>query len=302
MRRLPLVRAYYGLRYRVGRLGLGLTRIPGVRRGLWLLERACFGHVANTTSGVVDVELDGFRCRVPGPLVASHVHTPYEPLTTRAVLAWLPPGGVFVDVGANLGHFTLRAARHVGPDGHVHAIEPSPRNLDLLRANLAANRLANVTVHAVAATARESRVTLHQTAQSMFDGLHPHPYAATIAQVEVSGRPLDALIPGRVDLVKIDVEGAELGVLDGMARLLAEQPGMRLVVEWSPNCQRLAGHAPDALPERLRALGFHLRVIDDKAGVARDGAEVLRAFAAGTLPDRWYGNLLASRLPDGSPP
>src|SRR5690606_4619296 len=82
-------------------------------------------------------------------------------------------------------------------------------------------------------------------------------YAPVTAAVQVAVAPLDEIVPGLPDLVKIDVEGAELEVLAGMDRILAA-PHLRLIVEWHPLLQGSAGHAPDALPNALLGRGFHL--------------------------------------------
>src|SRR5204862_6951696 len=82
-------------------------------------------------------------------------------------------------------------------------------------------------------------------------------YATVTGVVDVTVQPLDDLMDGNADLVKIDVEGAELDVLGGMTRLL-RHPDLRLVVEWHPLLQEKAGYAADALPRALVDAGFTL--------------------------------------------
>jgi FkbM family methyltransferase len=167
-----------------------------------------------------------------------------------------------VDVGANIGYNTCYAARRVGPGGHVYAIEPAQDNLAVLYANLFANRLANVSVLPYAAGRRhEINQFFLRGEVSAVNSLFPDNfYAAVTETVEVLTAPLADLIPVTPDLVKIDVEGAELDVLHGMGRLL-EAPSLRLIVEWHPTLQQAAGQAPDALPRHLLAQGFRLQVV-----------------------------------------
>jgi FkbM family methyltransferase len=137
----------------------------------------------------------------------------------------LHPGGVFFDVGSNVGFFALLGAREVGPQGSVHAFEPVPRIAEAIRRNAALNGFENVHVHEVAVSDREG------TAELL---LAQHPGGATLspadAPEDIVGRTtvpvvaLDQLVAsGTVpvpDVVKIDVEGVEMEVLDGMAELL----------------------------------------------------------------------------------
>jgi hypothetical protein len=112
----------------------------------------------------------------------------------------------------------------------------------------------------------------------------------------VTERRLDDLIEGPIHAAKIDVEGAELLVLKGMERILAENPDIILWVEWMPACMRNAGFDPVDLPAKLEQLGFRsITVLDDRASTSKPLAEVLPEVSSGTLPDHWYVNLLARR-------
>lgn len=142
-----------------------------------------------------------------------------------AVADALAPGGVFLDVGANVGFFSLLAARAVGPRGSVCAIEPVPANAARIRANARRNRLTTVTVLELAASDAAGRTTLLLAA---------HPGGAVVASagrppdatgsIEVATATIDDLVAsGQLrppTVVKIDVEGAEAAVLVGMASTL----------------------------------------------------------------------------------
>ena len=165
----------------------------------------------------------------------------------------LSPGDVVVDVGANIGLITLQAAHKVRTSGRVIAIEPNPEVFDLLSRSLYMNRMegltAEVTLHHAAAGASSGTSTLHvprhhrgraslkavnaTEAPTVPTGAPTNADGAgrgvdtgldDIEHVDVPVVALDDLLSGIafVDLVKIDVEGAELGVLLGMTRLLAE--------------------------------------------------------------------------------
>lgn len=142
-----------------------------------------------------------------------------------AIADAVSPGGVFFDIGANVGFFSLLAARNVGPSGWVHAFEPVPANVARIRANARRNGLRNIDVLEAAVSDSAGTTTLLLAA---------HPGGAVIASagappdpigsIEVSTVTIDDLVDGRrvrpPTVVKIDVEGAEAEVLTGMARTL----------------------------------------------------------------------------------
>ncbi|HLL29390.1 MAG TPA: FkbM family methyltransferase [Allosphingosinicella sp.] len=261
----------------------GLAEIPPVR---W----------ARSKVSSVTVDLAGVRLRVPKRFVEQYALSAYEPVTQASVEDRLGPGMVVIDVGAHIGYFSLLSAKLVGESGRVHAFEPSDENLSYLKANVALNNRRNVEVYPYAAGAERAQRSFHITGSSDSHGLHPHPNTTTLETVEVTQVPLDEIVTGRVDAVKIDVEGAELSVLDGMARILSENPELTLWVEWMPACMRNAGYDPAELPERLRSLGFaHIEVLDDHGNRRRPVDEVLPLVRSGELPKDWYVNLLARR-------
>jgi FkbM family methyltransferase len=206
------------------------------------------------------VTLAGMRIRVPGNLQIRLSVVAGNLRMQRLIDAAARPGGLIVDVGAHTGYNTLYAAHRVGRHGRVIAIEPTDDARAVLQENIDANRLTNITVIAGAAgAARGQREFFIRGGISAVNSLFPESfYAAVTATTRVTVAPLDELVEGTPDLVKIDVEGAELDVLAGMTRMLAS-PGLQLIVEWHPVLQVAAGYAPDALPRFLLDAGYALR-------------------------------------------
>ena len=198
----------------------------------------------------------------------------------RLLDRFVRPGSTVVDVGANIGYNTIHAARLTGRRGRVVAVEPTRDNLDVLRGNVAAARLANVRVEPVAAGRTAGiRELFVRGDKSAVNSLFPRScYAFVTDVVRVPVVPLDDLVPGRADLVKIDVEGAELDVLEGMPRLL-ETAAPVLIVEWHPMLQRLAGYAPDALPRWLLRRGWRVQAASHAAVRPLTEADVAKATA-----------------------
>src|SRR5262249_36144461 len=148
----------------------------------------------------------------------------------------------------------------VGPRGRVVAVEPAADNVRVLRENIAAAGCDNIAVHAVAAgRTHEQRDLFLRGEISAVNSLFRESVYASVTRVErITVMPLDALVDGDADLVKIDVEGAELDTLAGMTRLVAN-PRLQLIIEWHPRLQEAAGYERDALPRFLLENGFVLR-------------------------------------------
>lgn len=235
------------------------------------MVRALFRSADAALTRGEPVELDGLRWAIPDSLRGTFVLRQHEPGVRSILEHSLRPGMVFVDVGANIGYHTVFAAQRVRPVGKVYAVEADADNLEHLRKNLRLNRVGADTVEVlpVAAGAVRRRRRFHRRSDAGHHGLYPHPTEETLEVVEVEERPLDELIEGPVDLVKIDVEAGELEVLEGMERLLRESSGIRLMVEWNPPLMAAAGLRPESLPERLASLGFQLTVIEGPEGALR---------------------------------
>jgi len=180
-------------------------------------------------------------------------------------------GATVVDVGAHIGAFSLLAGRRVGPKGRVLAFEPSPKTYALLERNLRANGLPWIKARPVAIADADAEVDLY-----VADDPGNNPSADTLTSrpgrraVRVRTLRLDDVLAEenveRVDVLKIDAEGAELRVLDGAAKTLART--RRLVMEVHPPAVD-----PAEVRRRLEALGFSCRtVLDSEHSVILDAA------------------------------
>lgn len=205
------------------------------------------------------VRLSGASLHVPGPRRIRLSVVGGNLRIHRLIDALAGPGSTVVDVGANIGYNAVYAARRVGSSGRVFAIEPAADNLAVLERNIAAARLSNVIVYPVAAgRARGSRRFYLRGETSAVNSLYPQSCYASVTDIlDVPIERLDDLVDDGADLVKIDVEGAELEVLEGMTRLL-RRSGLALIVEWHPRLQAMAGYEPDALPRWLIERGWKL--------------------------------------------
>ncbi len=159
----------------------------------------------------------------------------YELDTCRTLRQLLPAGTALLDVGANLGYFSLLAARWVGPGGRVDSVEPDPLNRQRLQANLVANGFdGKVKVHPVAASDHSGELRLWHP-----DGAGAnHGMASTVVVPQGAAREftvrcqrLADVVAECPDVVKMDVEGAELSALKGMEPWFRRQQPPKLVIE-----------------------------------------------------------------------
>jgi|SRR3989344_1089398 len=159
----------------------------------------------------------------------NHVLESYEPETTQYFKKTIQPGMTVVDVGANLGYFTRLSAKLVGPTGHVYAFEPDADNFLLLKENT--KQLKNVHIVQSAVSNREGTVTFYLSDKM---GMHSLLECKNKGeQVTVSSTTLDCLSEKTdINFVKIDVEGAEREVFQGMEKLLLRKP--IIVFEYNP--------------------------------------------------------------------
>ncbi len=226
--------------------------------------------VGEASSGEIVSTCQGFVIRVdPADYAVGHTLAltgSYEPEVSAAVHEELAEGATFVDIGANIGWFSLLAASLVGPTGRVIAIEPNPRNVALLRQSAKDNGFENIEVVAVALSERPGAAALETDGSNgrliLVDG---PPTQAVEASFVVATYPLDTVLnevgAGRVDAIKIDVEGAEPLVLRGATRTISESRPV-LVSEFYPLALDSSpwGNARHYLA-MLRALGYRLSVI-----------------------------------------
>lgn len=135
--------------------------------------------------------------------------------------AYLREGDAFIDVGANIGVYTLYAASLIGPTGHVDSFEPTPRSAERLRENVALNGLTNVRVHQFAVSSQPGYVEFVVDADTVNHIVRKEEVGSQAIKVRCV-RLDESLPPCRYAMAKIDVEGAEPMVLQGAERLLRE--------------------------------------------------------------------------------
>jgi FkbM family methyltransferase len=194
----------------------------------------------------------------------------HEPMVHEALRRTLGRGGVFIDIGSNIGYTALLAAGIVGPDGRVVALDAQRECADATRANARLNGLTQVeALHSAAgAISGEAEVIVTQDPLwTRLASVGEHPLEVRRDRVPVTS--VDDLVArlglSAVDVVKIDVEGAELDVVSGMARVLAEQRPFVIAEMHDRNAD---------FCRALQAAGYRVCNLDGLEPVAEAGANV----------------------------
>lgn len=226
----------------------------------------------------------------------------YEPQETALVRSILRPGMSFVDVGANWGYYTLLAASLVGETGRVLSLEPDPRLFPILQENVARSELRQVTVLQIAAAHEPGTLTLAGYAE---DGDNYGISRITTRDggdesvFQVSSDSLDRILRRHgllsVDLMKMDIEGAETFAIAGLAESLAERKVKRLLLELHPVQLAEHGSTVAAIIQKLASAGYRAWTIDHSPMATRQSAykreidihQLLRPHNSSEQYDAW---------------
>jgi FkbM family methyltransferase len=258
--------------------------VAGYLRSLEFAKRGLMKRPASESLALAEVQ--GFRIYVAldDMDVGRHVQGDnYETYVMAVFRRLLRPAMGVIDIGANIGYFTMLSASIVGPAGHVLAVEPNPDNARMLEASRRANGYGQVTVAQVAA-GRETGLLVLNVSQSNGTTAPPSDDAdLLLAARTVPAIPVDALVPPdrRIDLIKVDVEGAEYVALAGCQAVISrDKPA--IISEFSPDAmQDISGvSGPDYLCWLL-GRGYRIGVIRHDGSVSdpvSDPAPIMAAY------------------------
>ncbi|MBX3396086.1 MAG: FkbM family methyltransferase [Phycisphaerae bacterium] len=194
-----------------------------------------------------------------------------DPAETALLSKLIDGGDTVIDIGANYGWYATWLARLVGPTGQVHAFEPTPTTMALLRRNCAENHFDDrIVFNPVGLSNAPGKATIHVPRQHGGASLKPH-YDEPTTLFEITLTTLDDYISrnaiGKVRLIKIDVEGCELAVIQGAGKLLSTPHPPMWLMEVSRLTSKAFGYTSEELLESLMRYGYHIcRILESPRG------------------------------------
>jgi FkbM family methyltransferase len=207
----------------------------------------------------------------------------YEPEVEKCMRNILRTGNVFIDIGANVGYFSIICAGLVGPVGQVHSFDPHKKVIQLLVESAKRNQYNNIYVNQVALSSREETLNFVYLRNSAFSWTLPiyamekSPYLSQVCEELVSAIPLDQYVQSMANqdiaLIKIDVEGAEYKVLMGARETLLKHSPSILIEAQDWSLSRY-GHTIDDIFNFLNPL--HYRAFDLTGMPIKDAEDARR--------------------------
>ncbi|MFC2058405.1 FkbM family methyltransferase [Chloroflexota bacterium] len=190
----------------------------------------------------------------------------YEKYTTELFVKRLKWGMTVVDIGAHVGYYTLIAADIVGENGKVFAFEPDPHNYSLLVKNIEVNGYQNVIPLQKAVSNKSGTANLFSfPGASGWHSIYETP--GWDNSIEIETVTLDEFFQdrdGRIDVVKMDAEGAELIIMQGMGKVIARNTELAIFAEFNPFLLKEAGYLPEEYLREFTKHGFRLFDINER--------------------------------------
>lgn len=257
--------------------GKNLGKIPGVR----FVHKLLFKTLMPKRNTEIMVQgkkmiIDPNDKGVAQYLLLYGVYGEYE---TQLVRELIKPGMNVLDIGANIGYFTLIFSDLAGDSGRVWAFEPEPKNFSMLSENLRVNSIKNVEAVPKALSRERGHLTLFLDKSNLGNmSLSSENIPDHGGRVEVETVSLDECIGDqRVDFIKIDVQGAEGVVFDGAERVISKNKPKILVEFWPYGLKNL-GTDPDIFLKKMEAWGYRFSILDPQAKSKRQATieEIVR--------------------------
>jgi len=199
----------------------------------------------------------------------------FEPVESAVICSLVRPHMTVLDIGANIGAHTVHMAKLVGTQGHVLAFEVNPSICVELKQNIQLNKFGNVEVVEVALSNVDGVATFHFPAvgKEAFGSLHANSRYKTSREATVTTAQLDTVLAQKaitqVDFIKMDVEGAELMVLQGAINLLKSANRPPILYEAISSNTTPFGYQPSELEDFLSNLGYVVQQLDRECYLAQ---------------------------------
>jgi FkbM family methyltransferase len=203
-----------------------------------------------------------------------------------------------VDIGANIGYYTLLFSSLVGPSGTVYAFEPEPTNFLILKKNATLNHYSNIVLSDSVVSNSEGSAKLFRSKATANNHRIAEDMHEQRQWIHVKKTSLDKYFLNRntkINLVKIDAEGSEEKILDGMSELIKRNNHLTLIIEFHPFELLKAHSRPEILLKKICYFGFKIYNIDEYDGIIKP-VQIKKLLAKYKTPDKnRFTNLLCTR-------
>jgi len=243
-----------------GRL-YGMEKLYPIRVAFYFLHRHLHPDAIQVENHQIFLDPEDSLCLSINPTWEKHV--------TELIKSEVKKGDTILDIGAHIGYFTLLFARLVGERGKVFAFEPHPVNFGLLKKNISITNYSNIILNQKAVTNKTGTVELFLNKKNTGGhSLYKSRYTKTSIVVECI--KLDDYFrdyDGKIDFIKMDIEGSEGEALLGMLSLLKKNDHIKIVTEFGPSMLRASGVQPEEYLGLLVEQGFNLFIINEQKGI-----------------------------------
>ena len=213
----------------------------------------------------------------------------YEELETEIVKKEVKNGDVVLDIGANIGYYTLIFAKLVGCNGKIFAFEPEPFNYDLLQKNIKINNYDNVTTEQKAVGNENDVIKLYLSKirtgmHRIYKSKYTNDEFINVDIVKLDDYFKDSEFFNKINFIKMDVEGSEFGVLKGLTQIL-QNNDVKILAEFIPDSIREFGFNPKDFISFLHSFKYKIYCTDDeskKTIFLNDYEEIMSKFPHGT--------------------
>jgi len=189
----------------------------------------------------------------------------YEEYETEIIKKIIKKGDIVLDVGANIGYFTLIFAKLVGKNGKVFAFEPDPKNFDLLSKNIKINGYKNVTLVRKALSDKTAKTNLFLSKTNSVDHrtVDPKENRDSIEIEKITADDYFSDFKEQINFIKMDIQGSEVEALSGLSSLLQKMNDIIIMIEFAPMLLRRVSYGPVELLNYLKEYDFNLFEMDD---------------------------------------
>jgi len=208
------------------------------------------------------------------------INKTYEQNETNFIKNSINRGDIVIDIGANIGYYTLLFARLVGDTGKVYSFEPDPRNFLLLEKNVQINNYSNVLLEKKAVSNKSQKSQLYMTEFTPVSSMHKG-NSSIIDEIDIDVVTLDdyfKINPIRPDFIKIDIEGYELNALKGMKSILQSSDKTKIMIEYNPLTKKVFNSDPMDSLTFLDELGYKFKDLNSNIPMFFNLNQVIKKY------------------------